>query len=181
VLALAILPKLDELGQVSVVPQLIDVRLRFRQDLHDRLVGRLDNKVLVDRLVDEHVELVVDGVHRIEDDSMEGQQRLAVELLRVVPIGMALQLPLTLVLRQGSDASPLRLEPLEPPVRARPCLRRTGERGSRTMSRMRVCVSMALCGVPVWYESEGSINQCTKCDQRAGLRGYYFLMLWRVG
>ena len=59
--------------------------------------------MLVLGLVEEHVNLIVYAVHGIEHDKVEGQQRLAPQLLRQVPVGVLLEFLRSVLVVQESE------------------------------------------------------------------------------
>ena len=88
---LIIPPKLYVLGQVRVLPELVDGRLRCLQRLLHLGVCRLHHQMLVHRLVEYSIGLVVYAVHWVVRDEVEGQEGAAAQLLRQVALRVELQ------------------------------------------------------------------------------------------
>ena len=88
---LTIPPKLDVLRQVCGLPERVDGGLRYLQRLLHLGVRRLHHEVLVHRLVEHRIGLVVDAVHGIVRDVVEGQEGPAAQHLREVGLRVGLQ------------------------------------------------------------------------------------------
>ena len=90
--ALIVPPKLDELGQVRILPVRVDEGLRVLQRLLHLGVVRLHHQVLVNGLVEQRIGLIVHGVHRVMHDVVERQEWRAAQLLRDVALRVLLHM-----------------------------------------------------------------------------------------